>query len=149
MNLIIFSFVDYVAPLELQIGARREENHYNSDGSIPNSIPSSILTSSVQNSTEPEQPVKQEPVPYYRTHRAHARALSELIDSATDASKGPDEGSSENDCSIVGEIIDMPLPLESTKEGLIKRENDIISANKPFTETVCIFESCFTNIFLK
>lgn len=81
---------------------QREENH----------------TSSVQIPTGLEQPVKQESIPYYQTHRTHARALSAILDEINDED--------ENDCLIVGETSSMPLPLKSIVN-LMKRENDIIS----------------------
>lgn len=43
------------------------------------------------------------------------------------------------DCMILGDPdAKLPKPLKSTEEGLVKREMDVISGNKPFTETVGI-----------
>lgn len=75
--------------------------------------------------------------PYYPASRTHSRVLSDIISM-------PPENDPE-DCFIVGEMSVMPLPLPSTNEGLVKRETDIISGNKPFTETVSfeILTKCY------
>lgn len=39
-----------------------------------------------------------------------------------------------DDCILLGENV--PLPLQSTRDGLVKRENDVLSGNKPFILTV-------------
>lgn len=47
-----------------------------------------------------------------------------------------DDSDSSDDC--IFESDDIPLPLPSTTQGLIKQENDRISGDKPFINTVCI-----------
>lgn len=44
---------------------------------------------------------------------------------------------SNDDCIMLGDTI--PMPLNSTNDELIKRENDTISGNKPFNTSVCYF----------
>lgn len=53
---------------------------------------------------------------------------------------------SSDDCEMMGGII--PLPLASTSEGLIKRDNDKISNNKPFITTVSCMPHIFLDIFI-
>lgn len=84
-----------------------------------------------------QQPIKQEPKPYYSAHRAHARALSNIID-RNDLESANDLDDCLDDCSIIGEDNQVPRPLQSTTDDLIKRDNDIISGDKPFTQTVRI-----------
>lgn len=44
---------------------------------------------------------------------------------------------SDNDCVMIGQIV--PVPLNSTTEGLIKKDEDPISDDKPYITTVsCI-----------
>lgn len=47
---------------------------------------------------------------------------------------------SSDDCVMIGQSI--PLPLNSTSEGLIKRDNDKISNDIPFITTVCCMFNC-------
>lgn len=74
-------------------------------------------------------PIKTESEPYYSVHRTHARALSAII-------YMPPVNDLE-DCWLVGDTtVQMPKPLKSINESLVKQETDIISGNKPFTITV-------------
>lgn len=42
-----------------------------------------------------------------------------------------------DDCIIINDLsFDMPRPLLSTSEGLVKQENDAVSHDKPFMTTV-------------
>lgn len=69
---------------------------------------------------------QEEPEPYFGPYRVE-NILN--ITSRSDSSQD-----SEDDCTMIGNTI--PLPLNSTSEGLIKHENDPISKDKPFIVTV-------------
>lgn len=108
------------------------ENQMISVDTVPSTVPNTLQ--------EPvPEPVKQEPEPYHRTHRA----LSHIIDENDLANDNHSLDHSDNqvdddDCVIIGETSIIPKPLQSTIDSLIKRDNDIISGDKPFTETVRI-----------
>lgn len=117
------------------------ENQMISVDTVPSTVPNTLQ--------EPvPEPVKQEPEPYHRTHRAlshiiEPRALSHIIDENDLANDNHSLDHSDNqvdddDCVIIGETSIIPKPLQSTIDSLIKRDNDIISGDKPFTETVRI-----------
>lgn len=59
-----------------------------------------------------------------------------------------DDLGDDEDCVIIGEIGGIVLPLRSTIDGLIKHENDLISGNKPFMETVNSIYKHFSCIFV-
>lgn len=107
-----------------------------------------------------EEP-REEQVPYYQVHRAHARKLSALFDLApnsapqdADASAKANadanacgincenSSSSDDEVELVGETRgtkgSVPFPLHATEKGLIKRKDDLVSGDKPFSDTVCI-----------
>lgn len=75
--------------------------------------------------------IKTEPEPFFSTCTSHAKELEKLFRQSKTVENEEDDNS---DCILVGETV--PSPLASTCEGLIKRENDPISADKPFIETV-------------
>lgn len=85
--------------------------------------------------------VKQEPVPYYRPHKAHIRALSDIIGTQSGKQSGEpqydsyDQDPDQDDCMILG-ASKIPMPLCSTSDGLIKYENDVVSGNEPFVTMV-------------
>lgn len=62
--------------------------------------------------------------------------------SANIATGHEDDGEdSSDDCEMIGETV--PLPLASTSHGLIKRDGDPISNEKPFIQTVCAYKPNF------
>lgn len=79
-----------------------------------------------------EEDIKPECEPYYPANRTNSRELSRIIDVPLESDTEIDL----DDCLIVGETSVFPMPFPSTNEGLVKRETDIISNDKPFNETV-------------
>lgn len=93
--------------------------------------------------------VKLEDEPIFSLFHANSGSLEEVLnntlESATNMNMNmnnndsPDE-SSDEDCIIIGPNV--PLPLPSTSEGLIKHQDDPISDSMPYITTV-IFFYCF------
>lgn len=91
--------------------------------------------------------VKNEPIPYYRTHRTHNRAISDILGEIrrenSDDDSSDDSNDSSDECVIVGGTSSFPKPLASTTSDMladmIKKENDIFSGKIPFIETVSIY----------
>lgn len=127
-----------------------EENHPHSS---PNLTVNETATASVpmtpgsenemiSTHTTPES-VKEEvnAEPYHCAHRAHARALSLIIgmpDAVNENRTVNNQDSDSDDCLIVDDTNIIPMPLPSTTEGFIKQNNDIVSGDKPFIQTVRI-----------
>lgn len=96
--------------------------------------------------------MKQEPEPVFSVYNVNTESLenifSNTLNSSTssavshhDIDKLLDESPAntndhvdDDDCEVIGEII--PLPLKSTSEGLIKKDDDPLSADKSFITTV-------------
>lgn len=87
--------------------------------------------------------MKGEPQPIFCPYAAHIQELSRLLDRPCE-DPGQDNEIAENEnlsddpdaCIMEGDIVPRPLP--STTQGLIKCENDLISASMPFITTVSI-----------
>lgn len=66
--------------------------------------------------------------------------------SAIIATGHEDDGEdSSDDCEMIGETVPPPLASTpwSTSQGLIKRDGDPISNEKPFIQTVCVYKPNF------
>ncbi|XP_055312022.1 uncharacterized protein LOC129574267 [Sitodiplosis mosellana] len=72
--------------------------------------------------------VKAEYVPLFNIHSVNNAAIDELLDDE------PEEVICEDDVVMLIGQSGVPLPMASTKDELIKRENDPISGNTPFNE---------------
>lgn len=83
-----------------------------------------------------EEDIKPECEPYYPANRTNSRELSRIIDVPLESASESATEIDLDDCLIVGETSVFPTPFPSTNEGLVKRETDIISNDKPFNETV-------------
>lgn len=130
----------YFAYLALQEEAHNDENRLSlitEDVQMSHGSPNSLQNETVQMPPGCENDVildviKQEPMPIHRPYRAHARALSNIIDMPR------------NDLDDVTFIedspgaIQMPLPIACTSTGLVKYENEVVSGDKPFAKTVSI-----------
>lgn len=94
--------------------------------------------------------IKTEPEPVFNLFRANSGSLNELLSNSVsrDASLDVSHTSStslqndvhivnnsiEEDCVMIGDSI--PLPLESTTDDLTKQDEDVISENIPYNNTV-------------
>lgn len=90
-----------------------------------------------RNSVHSELPIKREPQPVFSACSSHILELEKLLEKSQFVQNHDDQGKQDEDDDFIFLCDTVPLPLASTSEGLIKRENDSISANKPFIETVC------------
>lgn len=90
--------------------------------------------------------VKLEDEPIFSLFRANSTSLEEIFNETLDSVSNMDDdansnNSSEEDCIIIGSNV--PLPLPSTSEGLIKHQDDPISDSMPYITTVIFFFGCF------
>lgn len=88
----------------------------------------------------------EDPEPVFSSYRRHTRELEQLfnrqetiMNQQQENIVGNESDDSEDDCICESDKVPLPLPSTnwSTSKGLIKRENDLISANIPFITTVC------------
>lgn len=114
-------------------------------------------------STGHEHEVKQETEPVFSLYNINSGSFEDLfnntlisslnLSSSAGSSAGPSaspsagshhdnnsqtnasDSDSSEDCEMIGETV--PRPLDSTAEGLIKRDGDPISNDKPFITSVC------------
>lgn len=89
-------------------------------------------------STSRAHEVKPEPNPIFSLFNANVGSLDDVFNStldstSTSATTGDDDDS---DVEMIGETV--PRPLDSTSEGLVKKDNDPIPENKPFNTAVCL-----------
>lgn len=89
--------------------------------------------------------VKLEDEPIFSHFRANSTSLAEIFNETLDSLSNMDNDansndSSDEDCIIIGSNV--PVPLPSTSEGLIKYQDDPIS-DKPYITFVIFFFGCF------
>lgn len=88
-------------------------------------------------STDETHDVKRESEPIFSLYNVNTGSLEDIFSKTPGRTNSPenidDDGS--EDCEMIGEIV--PLPLESTSDGLIKKDGDPISNDKPFITSVC------------
>lgn len=128
-NISSIDFVAHTEPQEETDGERNHPNHTTCAAATPTVQMPPLVPPGSENSIKLEI----DALPYHCVHRAHVRALSDIIAVSDQVS----DSDSDDDCLIVGSS-NMPIPLRSTMEGLIKQDNDSISGNKPFIVTVSV-----------
>lgn len=96
----------------------------------------------LENSTELANVIpKQEEVEFIPSF-CTASDVRAILHAEGDASLGdivpslPAGDTSDDDCVFLDEVL--PMPMDTSSDGLTKHKNDIISGNIPFTNTVCI-----------
>lgn len=108
-------------------------------------IPFSATVSDQTESINDE--VKNEAEPVYNMFHANYQSFGNILPNVTDSASNMDVPDSINDASNLGLAEDddcliigsnVPVPLQSTSEGLTKREDDSISKDMPFITTVSI-----------
>lgn len=125
------------AQTDLPLKKRRKS--FNVVSSTPPMIPDRRF------SVDLNRAIKSEPQPIYSACSEHIQELETLFErqrsaqnqnaEGNDKDKDTDDDSSD-DCIMMGETVPQPLP--STVEGLIKQENDVVSADKAFIRTVSV-----------
>lgn len=96
-----------------------------------------------------KQESQQESVPYFSTYSESHQSLNNLFEQTLEETSSTSnenvhveanpELDANDDCEIIDDVSQLPLPLPSTSEGLTKREGDILSGNLAFTDAVSKF----------
>lgn len=92
--------------------------------SNPNSDP-------IEHSIEHSPDIKTDMVPLYEIPSGNSSEIASVLEEPVE---DPVE-----DPIVFTDTSNFPQPMAATERGLIKRENDVISGNMAFNETVCIF----------
>lgn len=82
---------------------------------------------------EHELEIKPELVPLYEIHARNISEMNELLDEPQTIYLSDDDG------EMVVPETGLPKPFGTTKENIVKRENDPITGNVPFNVEVGIF----------
>lgn len=95
--------------------------------------------------------VKKEPKPFFSLFRANKKSFNEVLCNSPGTSRSDDSNldsnthsqsnnrmndDSNDDCIMIGDSV--PLPLDSTEDDLTKQDDDTISNDIPFTNTVSL-----------
>lgn len=89
-------------------------------------------------STSRAHEVKPEPDPIFSLFNANIGSLDDVFNSTLDSTSASATTADDDDSDVemIGQIV--PRPLDSTAEGLVKKDNDPISESKPFNTAVCL-----------
>lgn len=88
------------------------------------------------------QSIKLENEPVFSLYQENSKSIEEVLNNSLGSSH--DEDLDEDDCVMLG--TNVPRPLISTSEGLVKHQDDAISGDMPYITTVIhslIFIFCF------
>lgn len=95
------------------------------------------LSNSERDETQMVDPIKTEPIPLHEPIQANNVELNEILDEEDMITEQLDDDIT----VIIDSKIGFGKPLNSNADGLIKRQNDIISGDIPFIQTVSKIES--------